>query len=637
MKPGARRAPVKPRVLLSDGEIVPFESELDSLISRAQTGAIALVGPPGSGKSTALAHIACFLAPDAGVQLLDGTPPLIVKQFMQKSLVIYTATRPYNFEHVAVLSMARWTVDDCIEYLMAEHPEQCASVMKRMSAAKGLEFLEGLPELCRVVLDQFARDETIIKFSFAIEQWIMDRLDVSQIRQAQRACLVSVLTEPNTIQRTAKLLRREKVPETGLDTEASKILEKSGCDKQVLRLLKHMQVQYLFARNHILADINAQENCPYLYVRMPRGFVRLLGSALASDDRAAAHLKTLCAKSLLQAMASSILHFAGRNWEVPPGVSIELAGAYLNHAIWPGVNLRNAQLAEIDLSFSDLSGAHLASANLAGANFRRAILKEANLEGAMLPQANFSAADLRGANGSRANFSGVNLENADLTDGNFKNARFCDARMIRAKFTGADMAGADLQYAKMTEADFADCDLSGADLTRQVMRLANFRGAKFKRAQMFKCDLEYMELPGADFQEAVLANSNLTGSFIPAGNFGSATLCNAGLAEIQWERADLRGANMTGVTFHMGSTRAGMIFSPIASEGSRTGFYTDDYYDQGFKAPEAIRKANLRGADLRGAKIEGVDFYLVDLRDARYDEKQHELLRQSGAILESRA
>jgi uncharacterized protein YjbI with pentapeptide repeats len=80
-----------------------------------------------------------------------------------------------------------------------------------------------------------------------------------------------------------------------------------------------------------------------------------------------------------------------------------------------------------------------------------------------------------------------------------------------------------------------------------------------------------------------------------------------------------------------------MIFSPIASEGSRTGFYTDDYYDQGFKAPEAIRKANLRGADLRGAKIEGVDFYLVDLRDAHYDENQREHLRQCGAILESRA
>jgi uncharacterized protein YjbI with pentapeptide repeats len=43
------------------------------------------------------------------------------------------------------------------------------------------------------------------------------------------------------------------------------------------------------------------------------------------------------------------------------------------------------------------------------------------------------------------------------------------------------------------------------------------------------------------------------------------------------------------------------------------------YCEQGFKSPEEIRKANLRGADLRGAKIKGVDFYL-----------------RSGAILEAR-
>ena len=57
--------------------------------------------------------------------------------------------------------------------------------------------------------------------------------------------------------------------------------------------------------------------------------------------------------------------------------------------------------------------------------------------------------------------------------------------------------------------------------------------------------------------------------------------------------------------------------SYLASEGTRTGFYTDDSYEQDFKAPEEIRKANLCHADLRGAEIEKVDFYLVDLRGAR--------------------
>ena len=87
----------------------------------------------------------------------------------------------------------------------------------------------------------------------------------------------------------------------------------------------------------------------------------------------------------------------------------------------------------------------------------------------------------------------------------------------------------------------------------------------------------------------------------------------------------------------MGSSRSGLVGSPYPCHGSRTGFYTDDYDAQPFKAPEEIRKANLRGADLRGARIENVDFYLVDLRDALYDAHQAVHLRRCDAILHHRA
>ena len=112
-----------------------------------------------------------------------------------------------------------------------------------------------------------------------------------------------------------------------------------------------------------------------------------------------------------------------------------------------------------------------------------------------------------------------------------------------------------------------------------------------------------------------------------------ANLCNTGLAEIEWEYADLRDADLRGATFHLGSSRSGLVGSPLASEGSRTGFYTDDYEEQTFKAPEEIRKANLCGADLRGANLKGVDFYLVDLRGARYDADQKDHFRRCRAIL----
>ena len=78
------------------------------------------------------------------------------------------------------------------------------------------------------------------------------------------------------------------------------------------------------------------------------------------------------------------------------------------------------------------------------------------------------------------------------------------------------------------------------------------------------------------------------------------TCAAPGLAEIDWPGADLHDADLHGASFHLGSSRSGLVDSPIACEGSRTGFYTDDYDDQDIKSPEEIRKANLRGADLRG-------------------------------------
>jgi fluoroquinolone resistance protein len=146
-----------------------------------------------------------------------------------------------------------------------------------------------------------------------------------------------------------------------------------------------------------------------------------------------------------------------------------------------------------------------------------------------------------------------------------------------------------------------------------------------------------MKLPNANFSGADFRKALLTGSIMPGANFRGAQFFSAGLAEVEWEGADLRGADFRRAAFHLGSSRSGLVGSTIASEGSRTGFYTDDYNDQDFKSPEQIRKADLRGVDLRGANIQGVDFYLVDLRGAKLDADQHAQLRQTGAILESRA
>jgi uncharacterized protein YjbI with pentapeptide repeats len=120
---------------------------------------------------------------------------------------------------------------------------------------------------------------------------------------------------------------------------------------------------------------------------------------------------------------------------------------------------------------------------------------------------------------------------------------------------------------------------------------------------------------------------------MPGADFSGADLRGAGLADIDWEGADLRRAVLKDCTFHLGSSRSGLVNSPIAGEGSRTGFYGDEFDQQVFRRPEEIRKANLCNADLRDAVLDGTDFYLVDLRGAKYNVSQLEHFRRCGAIL----
>ena len=61
----------------------------------------------------------------------------------------------------AIYRLAPWDQDDAIEYLLATDRDACASVMGRLGRSGDFAFLDGIPELCTVVLDRMARDESI--------------------------------------------------------------------------------------------------------------------------------------------------------------------------------------------------------------------------------------------------------------------------------------------------------------------------------------------------------------------------------------------------------------------------------------------------------------------------------------------
>lgn len=619
MLPG-QRAAVRPRVLLPESTTaLPLEDEVRALLERRRGGLVQVLGGPGSGKTTALRHLAAVLSPLDPVVLLDGAPAAGFEA-PEHTLTVYASVeRLEGRAALAVYRLAPWQQDEWIEYLLARHPSRCASVVRRLrEASSDAARLPRVPELWSVVLDRLAEDESI-----------------GSVREALASVLQQELSNPD-VKRVARLACLHCVqgggPVAPLDVAE---LWGYGCGDRLLNLLRHEAVQILLAAEKVAADLLAKASTLYLGVRLPRELVRETAKAMQGAE---AVLKPLlrelpCGR---QAMVASILHAMGTGWR-PEGARLPgLVGAYLDGAFWANVDLTRAQLISADLRGADLRGARLDRAAAPDADFTGATLHRTSLSGLHGGRARFVRADLFEATGEAAVLPFADFERASLDRARLPGARLDQANLTEARLCGADLTGAVLTGATVEATDFTDADLSRANLVGLKLARAVLTGARFAGADLSCSDLEDVTLPGADFTKANLRGALLTGSAMRGATFAGACLAEAGLAEIEWEDVDLRGADLRKATFHLGSSRSGMLNTPIASEGSRTGFYTDDYEEQAFKSPEEIRKANLCGADLRGADLGDVDFYLVDLRGAKYDREQARHFRRCGAILQSR-
>jgi uncharacterized protein YjbI with pentapeptide repeats len=618
----AERARVRPRIVSAEiGESLPLEDEIRPRIEAGECGAIRIMGAIGSGKTTALRHLASQMPPLAPVRFLDEPAPEAVAVAARQGLVVYVATNASYPKHLATYRLAPWGDDELLEYLMGGDRERCASVIARLRDKKAdREFLQGVPELWRTVLDRMALDESVQNVRQALRIELNSRLANPVLRRAVQDDCLDALLVPSSVP-----------PE--------EVLWREGLDEGLSRLIRHRPVQLLLAAEGMAASLACGEPCGFLGAPLARDLVYEAAARATENPGVMDRLRQLLNNDdrQLHPMAASLLHATRTGWRPDEMHFPLLAGAFLEGASWPGIVLRGAQMHRVDLNGADLACAVLDRAGLKNACLVGANLHDASLEHVCASGANLSHANLSSVRARLAHFEDARLVGAVVRGAQLGYARFGGADLSDARLTGSDLTQANLRQARIEGADFSRAILTGAVLKGLKLSGARFSGACFARATLDRCDLEGMELAGADFEGASLQGALLTGSSMRKADFRRANFREAGLAEIHWEHADLSHADLRGATFHMGSSRSGLVGSPIACEGSRTGFYTDDYDDQDFKRPEEIRKANLRGADLRGARIEGVDFYLVDLRGALFDTEQAAHFRRCGAILESRA
>jgi uncharacterized protein YjbI with pentapeptide repeats len=574
------RAPVRPRVIApASGETLWLEDVVQA------EEKLALSSSAGGGKSMALAHIASVF-PDR--ICTDGPVALILK----------TRGTDDPLSHLPQYRLAPWGIEDCFDYLKATHPDRARALTARLATDPDFARLEGNAQLLTAVMDRMADDADLVDIRSALLRAVSPSAEV--IREAAKACFVGRPTAPP--------------------------------------LVRHAVVRKLLSAQHVINELVAD-----LFVPPPEkdidALVDEIALGIARNPTALSQIRYLAShgRKEIQPLCAGIAHATRTGWRPDDRKRLVFDYAKLDGADWPGIRFVKSSLGNVRLVGANLADAVLDDAYAVDANLAGAVLRNACISWCHFNRIRLSGADLREARIDSVDFRDAILTGANLDGAQLTNCRFQGAVLKSARFIGAALRTAYLCKCTVDGADFTEADLSGANLSELfVTKMASIRGARLTDAMCCGTVFEGLELPNAEFTGANLRGAIFTHSRMRNASFRGADLVGAGLADVDWEGADLRSVNLNRASFHLGTSRSGLIFSTTPCEGSRTGFYTDDFQDRD-RAPEEIRKANLRGADLRGAKLDGVDLYLVDLRGAKISPKDVPHLRKCGAILDTRA
>jgi uncharacterized protein YjbI with pentapeptide repeats/energy-coupling factor transporter ATP-binding protein EcfA2 len=431
--------------VLRNGQRFVLEEEVDLLLSKRRGGHILLLGHDGSGKTTALRHLAYVFAGQPRLRLVDEEDP--PKRQHPDDVIVQAAPSvasgaptPQDKRY-----LAPWDEEQCAEYVAAAHSTRVVRTMTAWQRAGLVDELGRWPGLCTCALDHFALTPDADSFTI-LREVLEERLPAQRRSTAMRQALRSYALAPAI----ATEVRADGV-------------------------LHALSLRGLLAAEHLVGLVVQQQAMPLAPVHWHASLLEGVRKFLAHAPDVRMRLEVLVQSRSVRhrSVILSLLNAAADHYRPPADAIRGIPGARL-----AGADLRRIQflgdLSQVDLADADLREARLDECSLSNGILRGALLERASLT--FLEAPNLQA-------------PGIHAQMANL-----RHSRLTDANLHSADFAGANLRGALLMRSNLQDACLRGADLTGADLTSAILKGADLTGARLAGAQLRDCHLDANQL-----------------------------------------------------------------------------------------------------------------------------------------------
>ena len=258
--------------------------------------------------------------------------------------------------------------------------------------------------------------------------------------------------------------------------------------------------------------------------------------------------------------------FSGQNLSSAKFSGATLTGADFTDAIIKGVEFwdivskgftesqlkstksyKEKDLSGIKLSQNNISGWDFSGQNLSSADFYSTTLTDTNFTNTNLKSANIDYSIIKGANFSGAvGFTESQLKSTkSYKEKDLSGIKLSNNNMSGWDFSGQNLSSADFYYATLTGTNFTNANLSSTNIDYSIIKGANFSGAVGFTEWQLKSTESYKE---KDLSGIGLSNNNMSGWDFSGQNLQNSRFCYATLSDVNFKQADLRGADLTGIT-----------------------------------------------------------------------------------------